>query len=113
MGAAGVACCGGEVALGRWRWGGAVSAGAGGMGVRCRDAPGAEGCPAQEGGGMQGRAKGLICCETVVCKNRGKIGEGKGFFLKKWLYFCIVKEGTQTPSRCEGCPNKQTKTNNN
>ena len=26
-------------------------------------------------------------------KIRGKIGEKIGFFLKKWLYFCIVKKG--------------------
>ena len=33
-------------------------------------------------------------------KIQGKIGDEKGFFLKKWLYFCIVKKGTGRQSPC-------------
>jgi len=40
----------------------------------------------------------------------GKIGENKGFFLKKWLYFCTVKKGAQPHQDRGAAPAKQTET---
>ena len=36
----------------------------------------------------------------------GKLGRQKGFFLKKWLYFCIVKKGGARPQQGFSPPNR-------